>query len=386
MTRAIITTFLLMSFFVSAAPDAAAACGDTWQSAGSDTFSGTCPYQAGGNYYTTKHWRIFWTDGYDRNDAHAVGRGMCYGGIITNTYCLATFDTPYFSQNTSTLGEWVQRANNKSIVSFTTFECGDPVSGPYTDSYHRHTCNATGGGGCNEPASSTYGCATGFVSVGGNCVRSSAFMTQCFRFGDYDPDSCACTGGCQDGGCSPIVIDLGGNGFDLTDASDGVFFDLDTNGVAEPRGWTSLSSDDAWLALDRNDNGLIDSGRELFGNVTPQEPPEPGSEMNGYAALALYDGPGYGGNFDGKINSQDAVFERLMLWRDLNKNGVSESSELANLPSLGVEEVELTYRRSRRVDDHGNEFRYRAKVGYAGGPSQGRWSWDVFLVTQSSTK
>lgn len=64
-----------------------AGCGDTWQSAGSDTFDGNCPFNDSGPYTQFKHWRIFWTDGYERNDAQARGDGMCAGAIFT-TYCL----------------------------------------------------------------------------------------------------------------------------------------------------------------------------------------------------------------------------------------------------------------------------------------------------------
>ena len=72
---------------------------------------------------------------------------------------------------------------------------------------------------------------------------------------------------------SPIVVDILGNGFSLTNAANGVNFDLNNDGQTELRGWTITNTDDAWLALDRNDDGMIDGGRELFGNATPQEPP-----------------------------------------------------------------------------------------------------------------
>ena len=187
---------------------------------------------------------------------------------------------------------------------------------------------------------------------------------------------------CADGGCSPIVIDLLGNGFDLTNANNGVNFDFNNDNVADRLSWIAANSDDAWLVLDRNGNGTIDSGRELFGNLTPQPEPAAGEERHGFRALAKYDKPQQGGNDDGWIDASDSIFSSLRLWQDTNHNGISEQSELHTLTSKGLTRLDLDYHQSNRVDGHGNQFKYRAKVRDAQGAQLGRWAWDVFLLTR----
>ena len=157
---------------------------------------------------------------------------------------------------------------------------------------------------------------------------------------------------------SPIVVDVRKEGFHLTSEADGVQFTF-SSGTKKQVAWTDPHFGNAWLALDRNGNGTIDDATELFGNFTPQPPlPSP----NGFVALAVYDSPENGGNADGVISAADSIYPHLLLWTDLNHNGISEPNELQTLAQAGVTSIALNYQNSHKKDQYGNLFRYAGHV------------------------
>ncbi|WP_286162322.1 calcium-binding protein, partial [Duganella sp. HH101] len=157
---------------------------------------------------------------------------------------------------------------------------------------------------------------------------------------------------------SPLVLDLDGDGVETIGISKRVHFDLNANGFAEATAW--VSADDGILVLDKNNNNAIDDGAELFGNFTPLTATE--HAQNGFEALSQYDK-----NNDSTINSDDAVFEKLQVWRDLNGNGKADAGELFQLSYFDISSIDLSYFQQTSIDSNGNDLRqvgsYTSKTG-----------------------
>jgi hypothetical protein len=133
----------------------------------------------------------------------------------------------------------------------------------------------------------------------------------------------------------PLVLDLDGGGVSLSAlAGSNVYFDLNVNNYAERTGW--VSAGDGLLALDANRNGAIDNGSELFGN----------RYQNGFDALRVYDD-----NKDGQITSADAVWGKLLIWRDANGDGVSAPAELTAIAASNVAAISLNAKPPVYSDD-----------------------------------
>jgi hypothetical protein len=268
---------------------------------------------------------------------------------ISNQSQAGTISLNLARGNPSTTGVGVQPATLPSASITVTVPTAGGGGGGST------TCYPNGGGGGSFSCSPGYGPSFGPGGAGGG-----------------SPGFC-----CQYS--SPLLLDIDGDGYAMTDYYEGVPFDVAGKGNATQTSWTAANSDDAWIVLDRNENNRIDNGTEMFGDASEQ--PAAQNPRNGFASLAVFDTAVRGGNADGKITRRDTIFRKLRLWQDRNHNGISEPEELSRLPALDVVAVFLDYRESRRTDEHGNRFKFRAKVRDRNDARVGRWAWDVFLVT-----
>jgi hypothetical protein len=110
--------------------------------------------------------------------------------------------------------------------------------------------------------------------------------------------------------------------YKLTDLWGGVRFDLDGDDIEEQTSWTAQDSHLAFLALDRNGNGKIDNGKELFGNYTTM------GWQGGFAALNWENNGVPERRREMAAGWGNPVYDKLLLWEDANHNGLSEPEEI----------------------------------------------------------
>jgi hypothetical protein len=147
---------------------------------------------------------------------------------------------------------------------------------------------------------------------------------------------------------SPIALDLDGDGVETIASGNGSYFDHDANGFSEQTGWAG--QDDGLLVRDRDGNGTIDSGKELFGDQTILNNGSRAS--NGFQALSELDD-----NKDGKIDSNDTAYSQLKIWQDVDGDGYSSADELISLSDAGVASINTGYTDANITDANGNTIK-----------------------------
>ncbi|PIT09385.1 hypothetical protein BGI40_09745 [Snodgrassella communis] len=215
----------------------------------------------------------------------------------------------------------------------------------------------------DDPEHTYYGGGNKYYWAGGDLIVNDGLRIKNFKNGDLNirlrekddtrPDIRE-----AENTVSPVVIDMNGDGVKTSAKGQHVYFDHDGNGFAENTGW--VDSHDALLVLDRNQNGQIDDGRELFGSNTLLASGK--KAKNGFEALAEFDE-----NHDGVIDAADSVWSKLQLWQDKNQNGVVDEGELSALSASQIKAIGVNYKTEKAKDAQGNEHRETTKVTWADG-------------------
>ena len=156
----------------------------------------------------------------------------------------------------------------------------------------------------------------------------------------------------------PLVLDLAGTGFTLSDLDNGAYFDFDGDGFAHRTNWIKDMS--AFLALDKDEDGLIENGNELFGNHTIMK--NGLTAVNGFQALADMDS-----NQDGVIDEQDECFGKLKVWLDQNGDGISDDGEVYGLDHFGIVKIYLNAEASGETHSSGAVIDWIASFEFADG-------------------
>ncbi|RZI41391.1 calcium-binding protein [Herbaspirillum sp. HC18] len=152
----------------------------------------------------------------------------------------------------------------------------------------------------------------------------------------------------------PLTLDLDCDGLETVASTSGILFDHDGDGIKTVTGW--VRSDDGFLVLDRNGNGTVDNGTELFGDSTPANDGITMAHLNGKMADGFDALKQEDTNHDGKVDSQDANWSQLRVWRDLNQDGVAQADELYTLAQLGITSFNAAKTANNETLANGNQI------------------------------
>ena len=172
--------------------------------------------------------------------------------------------------------------------------------------------------------------------------------------GETGDDEATDTDGGLGDSITPLVLAFRGEAVQFNTA---VVASFDLTGTMSVRtDWPTSTT--PWLALDRNGNGRIDDGGELFGSATVLHTGE--AATNGFAALTELDS-----NADGRVDANDEMWAQLLVWSDVDSDRVSAANELSSVVGRDLVAIDLEHVVDRRCDARGNcevergGFRYR---------------------------
>lgn len=261
------------------------------------------------------------------------------------------------SGNLSLFDSYSTRVDN---VEWSTL--GGSWQGQYVSTLAWDTCYSTGFNAQTfDQFGQKYGSTTCNPKPPSGSPGGGGHLIDCFASPD-GTDTCS----------EPILFNLGDGPYRLSGLDDPVSFDIHADGQRLKIGWTARNASVAFLALDRNGNGKIDDGAELFGNATPLA--GGARAANGFEALARYDANG-----DGAIDAADPVWTSLLLWTDRNHDGVSQPDELQPIAVSEITRILLDHQWTGRRDASGNRFGYQGRARTSSGF---RVFYDVFFVTE----
>ena len=168
-------------------------------------------------------------------------------------------------------------------------------------------------------------------------------------------------GPCPSESCSPLILDINGDGIHTTTLENGVDFDLTGDGIPDRTAWTNPKTEEGILYFDLNHNHTVDGGRELFGDATRL--PSGIRARHAFEALDVYDSPEHGGNDDGRIDQSDRVWGKLRIWVDRNHDGICGRDEDSPLAAAGVVEISLAYTTAPLADAIDAQGNYHLQQG-----------------------